>query len=363
MIQRLHGRVEDVSIINHVADSLDLCLLKIDFDEVYIFGDANDFMEYLGQNVEYTIRPDIINGEVKNVVCDLALMSTVQTVESIKNVKLIPGRIERTICNFKSRDMRMGEYYPACVALMSSYKMGSSSKAKWFDCILIDEESRQCEVRLFSGKDSTELESILSAYVGSYVRFDAEYTRYGIQTKEIVSLNYKVELSPEVVVAKEVLIDEIKKDEALALYENYTGLINILSARIDGEPGYMLVRMASEIYMINAIDSISADLDIRAMKRAVFCSRGYCSQHNKNWSKPMLNTNKALKIPGIKDDIELLYILDALCEEEPSPTKLTYIKIRNLVNDIIDIRRGVINEKDNITVGMRDAVCNLGGLL
>lgn len=363
MIQRLQGRVENLTIVNHVADSLDLCQLRIDFDEVYIYGDSDDFMQYVGQDVVYTLRPDVINGEVKNVVCEIAVVSTVQTVQSIENIKLVPGRVERTICNFSSKGIRFGEFYPGCIALMSGHQMGSSSKAKWFDCSMIDQDSRTCIVRLFSGKDSTELKNILDSFIGSYVRFDLEATRYGLQTKEISVLSYSVELSPEVTIAKEVLKAELTKDVHLAAYDKYTNLLETLSTRIDGEPGYTLVRMASEIYMINAIDAISADLDIQAMKRAVFCSRGYCTSHNKNWSKPMLNTNRALKVPGIRDDSELLYILDVMCEEEASPTKLTYIKIRNLVNDIINIRRGVINEKDNIAVGLSDVVRNVGGLL
>lgn len=363
MIQRLRGRVENITVVKHIAESLDLCSIRIDFDEVFIFGDANDYMDFLNQEVYYTIRPDVIDGNPCNVVCDIAAISNVQVVETVENVKLIPGRVQRTICNFSAKDLRMGEYYPSCVALLGGIELGSSSKAKWFDCSVIDQDSKAMQLRLFAGKESEQLETLLTSYVGSYVRFDLEMTKYGPQTKEILCLNYNVEYSPEVEVAKAVLEKEATLDPGIQDYVKYTNLIESLLTKMDGEPGYMLVRMASEIYMINAVDAISADLDIRAMKRAVFCSRGYCTSHTKNWSKPMLNTNRALKVAALRDDMELLYIIDVMCEEPASPTKQMYIKIRNMVNDIIDIRRGVINEKDSINSVVPDFVRSLGGLL
>jgi hypothetical protein len=119
--------------------------------------------------------------------------------------------------------------------------------------------------------------------------------------------------------------------------------------------------MASELYMINAIDNISTDLDIRAMRRAVICSRGYLLPKKTAWSRPMLNTNKIMTVPSLKADKELMLMVDTLSEEEASATKLTYIKIRGLVNDIIDIRRGIENEKDNSNIDDMRALLN--GLL
>ena len=56
-----------------------------------------------------------------------------------------------------------------------------------------------------------------------------------------------------------------------------------------------------------------------------------------------------MSIPSLKEDSELMFMMDVLSEEESSETKLTYIKVKGLVNDIIDIRRGVQNEKNSIS--------------
>ena len=365
MIERLQGKVENISIIKHIGDNLDLCSMQIDFDNLKIFYDANDLMQFIGQEVEYTTRPDVIDGQAELVICELAMLSTIQTVSSTENVKLIPEGNRRTMCNIEARTIRFGDFYANCVALMSGYELGSSPRAKWFDCKMIDKVSKEFTVRLFaSNVDYDRMVAILDGFVGGYVAFDLESTKYGYQTKEIVELPGTVEDSPEVVVARDIIMNLINSDAGLRDYVQKYDFMNVVSKVIDGEPGYMLVRMASELYMINAIENISTDLDIRAMKRAVICSRGYLLPRKANWSKPMLNCNRAMTVPTLKDDKELLLILDVLSEEPASETKLTYIKVKGLVNDIIDIRRGVSNEKNEISNDNFSTIVNsFNGLL
>lgn len=362
MIERLTGKVEKVKFIQRYDDGLDYCEMQIDFDEVKIFGDAAELTQFVGQDVMYTKRPDIINGKPEMVVYDLVVLSTIQTLSSNENIKLIPEGNKRTICNFESKSLRYGEYYANMIALMSDVQLGSSAKAKWFDCTLIDSVSKEFQLRLFaSNSDTDQMYDLLKSFIGSYVAFDLESTKYGYQTKEIVQLPNNVEQSPEVVVAKDIITKLIQSDEGLRDYDARFNFVENIAGVIDGEPGYHLVRMASELYMINAISDISTELDILAMKRAIICSRGYLLPKKTNWSKPMLNTNKLLTVPILKNDKELRMIIDTLCEEEPTPTKKTYIKVKGLVNDIINIRRGVENEKDSANITSMRSVLN--GLL
>lgn len=365
MIERLQGKVSNISVIQHLKDNLDLCEIQIDFDNLKIFYDANELMQFIGQDVEYTVRPDMVNGKLDNVICELAVLSTIQTVASTDNVKLIPEGNKRTMCNIESRAIRFGDFYPNCVALMSGFELGSSNKSKWFDCKMIDKVSKEFSVRLFATNvDYDRMVEVLSALKGGYVTFDLESTKYGYQTKEIIGLPNTVEESPEVVVAKEIIRNLIMSDSALQDYDRRYNVMENLAGLIDGEPGYVFVRMASELYMINAIDNISTDLDIRSMKRAVICSRGYLLPHKANWSRPFLNLNRAMSIPSLKEDSELMFMMDVLSEEESSETKLTYIKVKGLVNDIIDIRRGVQNEKNSISNDSINAMSRMfNGLL
>ena len=362
-MQYLQGKVLKMTVVKKITDGLDQCRLQIDFDDLCIFYDSNELVSFIEQEVRYTVRPDMVDGKPESVICEIAKLSTIQTVETVENIKLVPAELKRTVCNFDSTEVRFGEYYPGRVALLSSYQLGSSTKSRWFDCKLIDINSRQFDLRIFANGEYETAEAIIQECIGRYVRFDLESTKYGYQTKEIMKLPNDVEWSPEVLVAQRVIQSELEKDEALKQYCAHTKLLEVLKSQIDGEPGYMLVRVASEIYMINAIDSISSFLDVRAMKRAAVCSRGYCIATQAAWSRPTLNMNKALIVPGLKSDMELMCILDVLTAKPASPTKLTYIKIKNLVNDIIDIRRGVINETDKISANLNDVIRSLGGLL
>lgn len=362
MINRLQGKVEKISRLEEVGESLDLCEIQIGFDTFKIFYDYNDLLDYLNYDVIYTTRKDVVRGVPDLVICELAKLTTVQTVQSVENIKLVPEGTKRTMCTFDVSVARFGNFYPNVTALMSSYKLGSSPKARWFDCTMIDMYSKEFVVRKFEPEGELEaIEAMYNEAVGKYVVFDLESTRYGYQTKEMTTLPQAVEFSPEVEVAKAVLQKEISGDEALQDYCNRYDFINSILAKMDGEPGYALVRMASELYMINSIDNITTDLDIKAMKRAVICSRGYLLPHKTEWSVPMLNNTKVISIPGLKSDKEMMLILDPLSKEPASPTKLTYIKVRGLVNDIINIRRGVENEKDVADIAFATTLFN--GLL
>ncbi len=342
-----YGTCDSVRFLKNIGKGLDLCEVIIEFDAIKIFYPISELEEFVGHRVQYITRQDVIDGVEERVICEIAKVSTIQVVSSVDNIKLIPEGNSRTVCNFAIKDVRFGEFYPGRIAYLSSYKLGASRKAKWIDCTLIDKESKEFDLRIFASHDNTDdsNERMMSACVGRYVEFDMESTKYGYQTKSIEPIIADVELSPEVTVAMTVLNSEIDKDPGLISYRNLTDVINKLKDVIDGEPGYALVRIASEIYLTNAIDSISSDLDIRAMKRAAICSRGYLLPHKVKWSKTMLNTNMAVRCPQLKTDMELMYILDTLCENPPSATKRMYIKIRGLVNDIIDIRRSFNDEK------------------
>lgn len=347
MITRLEGHVEKIKFIKKVGTSLDMCEIQIDFDTLIIFYDAGELMDFLNKDVTYTTRMDVVDGTTTQVICELAMLSTIQTVNSTENIKLIPEGTKRTVCNVDSTSLKYGEIYPNVVAYLSKYVIGSSAKAKWYDATLIDINSKEFEVRMFNASAGTTVgEAYMQACLGHYVNFDLESTKFGYQTKDFVALPNEVEESPEVIVAKQVVLDIINEDDGLRAYNEKYKLIDVLRGIIDGEPGYALVRIASEIYMINAVDNISTDLDIKAMKRAAICSRGYLIPHTIEWSRPMLNTNKILQIPALKSDKELISILDVLTAETPSSTKRTYLKVRQLVDDIIKIRRSVVNEKD-----------------
>ena len=359
MQEKHKGKIDKCTFIKRFGD-VDLVEFQIGFDLIKAWGDFSEYNQLVDKPVWYTTRIDIIDGQSCLVVAQIAEIKKVNVVEKVDNIKLIPIGNKRDICNFSISTIRNGDFIPACVALLCSWESRSSAKTTWIDCKMIDADSREFVLRIFTRNIKERAEKSIDSWVGKYVSFDLKATQYGYQTEEISPMLEEIVLSPEVEVAKTILMNEIVQDDALISYEKANSLLNILMNTIDGEPGYMLVRMASEIFMINSLENISSNFSTRSMKRAVICSRGYLKPHQKPWSKSMFNTNLAIKVKELGDDTELIAMLDVATEAEISPTKQLYITIRNMVDDIIKIRRGNY-VKENIVSDISQS--SFGGLL
>ena len=81
--------------------------------------------------------------------------------------------------------------------------------------------------------------------------------------------------APEVDIATNVLVNEISKDAELQEYCNTYDFMHVLSEHINIELGYELVYMAAEIAIINEFENMTDTYDFKAMRRAVFATRGY----------------------------------------------------------------------------------------
>ena len=347
MQEKHNGVIEKVTLVKSVG-TCDLVELRIGFDHIKAWGDFSEYNQLVDKNVWYTTRHDVIEGVECLVIAQIAELKKVNVVESVKNVKLIPLGNKREVCNCSIKNTRNGDFYPGCVALLCDHEAKSSAKTTWIDCKMIDADSREFVLRIFTKNIQATAEKAIAGWHGKYVQFDMKVTQYGYQTEEIDVLQDEIVLSPEVEVARNIIMQEMLNDAALMEYEKKVGILNILTNTIDSEPGYALVRIASEIFMINSLENISSNFDIKAMKRAAICSRGYYRPSQKSWSKSLLNTNLALKVKELGDDEELIHILDVMTETEVSPTKHLYIAIRNVVDDILKIRSGTYVSKDFI---------------
>lgn len=357
MINKLTGHVESVKVIAQISGGFCECDIVIDFDEYKIFYERDIILSYVDKDVFYNVRPDVVHGQNCNVICEIALVTEVMTVDANKASKLIPIDSRRPICNFRINDIKFGEFKPNCIAILTKYTMGHSRKAKWYDCEMLDSQSHIFEVRLFSPQaDPTKPQDDMNVLINGYVEFDIESTKYGYQTEEFRAIAQKIEASPEVAIARTVVENTVNADAALLKFVTDNKLFEYLDTFVDAEPGYAYVRMASEIYLIEALANITNDIDERSLKRAVVCSYSYVIPHNDPWSRNIINVTKILKYTELRSDNILKSLLDITYEQECSTSKLLYMAIKNMVSQIIDIRRGVKHEEaDNLIAGYRAA--------
>lgn len=338
----MYGNVERITFVENIAEGVDLCKVAIDFDEPYIFYDWNKLHEFVGKYVEYSTRMDFYKNEKIVVICNIAEVYKVNTVDKVEGIKLIPENDKVRIgCTIDISSVKFGDTVCGCVAFLSDYKKGSSEKAQWIDCKVIDMHSKVFTLRIFVRGEMVEgvsAENAVEAKVGKYVKFDLSSTNYGFQTSCIELENIPVTHPPEVDVAVAIINEAVVGDSELIDYMITYDYINQLKGLINGELGYDLVFVAAEIQEIQALQNISNYYDTKLMIRAAVTSRGYLLPTITKFSRSVLNINKLLRTKLGKER-DLLLLLDPLAEEDVSPTKRMYMRIASLVNEIINDRR------------------------
>jgi hypothetical protein len=362
----LLGNVKSVTLVEHVEDNLDLCKIKIEFDELYIFGRYTDVLDFVGKDVEYTVRKDIYKGEVLKLVANVYEKIVIQSVPMTREVVLIPpDRSERAIANFSIESLRYGDTTIEAIGLMSAWEHGSSAKAKWVDFTIVDKFSKAFSVRKFitlGEEKEFDVDEYMNAQLGRYIQFDLEYTKYGYQTRGIRPLNIDAVVPPEVAIAKTILARSIADDVGLAKFAQETQIIEKLEKKLFYEPGYLLVYIAAEMIVIDALCNISRSYDKALLKRVAIASRMYAiSPVGATYSRPIANVIGTLRTCLAKDK-GLMLILDVLAAKE-SPEKSMYIFINQFVTKVLNERRGLHNEEASTDASYNEFYDIFGSLL
>lgn len=359
----LYGKVENVELVEHIAQKLDLMKIAIDFDVVYAFGDYNEYIEFLGKEVQYDTRQDVYKGQIITVVASIINKYIVQTINKTEDIKLLTGNTERPVCNFAIGDLPFGDVVYGAICFFSSYTVGKSVKARWFDCTMVDKNGKVFILKIFADRTNGEFttEELLDAKIGHYVTFDISLTKYGYQTEMINLVDIEVGVAPEVLAAEEILNNAIAKDSVIQNYVSMCDLMNIIKKTMRIELGAEFIYMAAELSLIQSLENISDVYDFQAMRRAVFATRGYLLPHNTEFSKAVLNVTKAART-DMKLDKEVLLMLDPVAEEPASKTKECYYRLCKLAEDTINERRG-INEEIEETSSSRNAIELLNNVL
>lgn len=351
MIEKSRGHVESASVVKQVRPGLSECLIQIDFSEYVIFYDPMVLMSYINHDVTYLTRPDIINGVEREVICEIALISEVVALPATENtMKLVPVDVKRPVCNFNIKDVKFGEFKPKCVGLLTKIALGESPRASWFDCDVLDAYGHMFKLRIFMKTSEVEKMSEYEAMVNGYIEFDIESTKYGFQTSEISAMSNKVEESPEIAIARDVVLKYVQSDSLLNQMFTELDISSAFTNFVDTEPGYIWVRIASELYFIDTIDNTTSGINTLAMKRATICTRLFTLVHKYPWSHNIINVTKLSKFKELTSDEDLREIVDVYYDKAPSDTKLLYYKVRGIVANIIDIRRGLQNEENSRNV-------------
>ena len=343
------GTVRKVTLVERINDDVDYCKVQIDFTEYGAYIKFAELEEFLNSKVEYTTRTTMHNGELVQVIVNFLYHEVIRSVEcDISTVKLIPEVTQRGYCDFDVANFKVGDFEKGSVVLLTNYEFGSSPRATWVNMTCLDRHSKSFNLRLFTRELDTggkPLEKILEECKGNFIEVDINSTRYGLQTDSFQLFRVNDTLPEEVILAKKVIEKVLAGDTELDAFVQKYNLVEYLSGVIEVDIGYHLVNIASELRVIEALDSITDGYNIKLLKRAAIVSRACLLPSNQQFSNSLLNVTKVLN-SGLKTDRELLVLLD-VASREPSPNKSIYLKIREFVQTINNERRRINEETDS----------------
>lgn len=348
------GTVESLTLIKHIKEGLDFCDIVIDGIPYKIFGSHNENMQFINKRVLFETRPDMYDGKVIEVVANVVEKSVIQTVAEETGTKLIPNESNvRPVCNHALDSIQPGDRLRDVIVYLSNVTVDSSPRAKWYDLSVVDAKSKVYSVRYFSRKQAQGVneEQTLQAWVGGYIVLNMlALTKYGLQvegSEELPAIKvYHVDvlMPPEVEVAINIINGAVREDMQLLSYMNKYNYIDKLKTVIDIEPGFHLVRVATELMIIKMISNVTNIYPEQTLVRAAICARGYLIDRKNDYSKVVLNVNRIARTDLIKDTA-LIDCVDVM-SEHTSPVKRIYIEIAKFANFIVDERRGLIDEKE-----------------
>lgn len=359
----LSGKVNTVELIEHIQDHLDYCNIEIDMVLYKVFYDYGDLLNFSGKTVLYDTMYDVYKGNTITRIANLAEKKVIQTLDKVSDIKLIPSNAtSRVVCNFDAETIRYGDRIPGSIGFLAGCEFKDSGKGIWYELEIVDMNAKRIFAKIFlqRNRDNTSISATIEGLVGNYIKFTLMSSTYGFQTDELELYPVDVVEPPEVIVAEEQIRQCIEQDEALMSYCRKYDFISFLKDVIDGEKGYHLVRIASEIALINSITNISELYSRNVLIRAAIASRGYLLPAKDVYSRPVINVNKVLTTE-LKTDRELITILDVLSKKS-TVNKRMYIKISEMVLDIIKERRTAKHEMEQDYATFIDGF-HVGGLL
>lgn len=364
------GTITEVTTVQYIKEGLSrLQVTMDDFSTYTVFGNTNEYLQYVDKEVEFDVREDVVNGVVEEVICQIAVKSIVQTINSngdsvddFEGSTLIPESSKAVdIISFDHKSLKSGDVAKAQIVLVSGFMPGKSTFAKWTDFTCLDVNSKAFNLRLFTNSD--EIDEFRKKVVGKYAMVDIKNEpRWGLQVAgDMEVYEAEVQIPSEALLSAFKLSMIVKRDEQLESYCKKYDFIDTLKRTIYFEPGYHLVEMAAEIMLINTLCSIFESYNKNLLYRMVFASRGYLTGSNTNLSNPIVNYHKVIT-SDLREDIDLIRMIDITGGvEEGDLDKEAYLSVRRQVTSIMKGRRG-IHETHKLNTSIADIDGEFSGL-
>lgn len=316
----------DIKKIDSLQDGSDVLEVTIDnmTNALWIYPMA-DAVPYIGKEVIVSYRNDMYLGQIRPFVNTFVLPCKVSTLDKKDGIKLYANATDN-FSNMSFNDIACGETKNGCIVYCISQKFETSEKSVWVTLLVRDKMFRVAKLRLFHYDKSID-------FSGSYIICAMTRNDYGFKTDMVAPAVGECPDNYEIKIAEEFILNYFAGDDAAMQYITKMHLIAYMKDYMDVEKGYIVVRLAQELSLCDALYNITNGVDIKAISHALLADKSFVRNPKSVLSESARNVHAALGHAWPAPEI-VLTLLDASCANAPGEKDI-YLSIKSTVNNII----------------------------
>lgn len=320
-----------IEIVEKSGNGYTLLLVRFDDgSEAYWYYDYADSLQYINQDVIVEFRKDVYNGELREFIKTFTVPTVVRTLDKQDNIKLYIESVDNN-SNLSFNEIQPGETRSGAIVYCISCEFKSSPNAVWQEFIIRDKSMHVAKLRLFDYNNES------ANFAGTYIVTDLSRNKYGFQTDMVAPVTGTMMENPEITVAEQFVRNYFAEDTVALSYIAETHLFELMRDHVDYEKGYAIVRMASELAMVDSLKNITKDVDIVSIGQAILCSYGHYTRSS-HLSNSVNNITLMLRFQ-FPDRVLVGQLLDTALEDKPKEYPI-YSNIQNTVAALLEIRKG-----------------------
>ncbi|MCM1219025.1 MAG: hypothetical protein NC548_31470 [Lachnospiraceae bacterium] len=319
-----------------LSDSTNGDLLEVTIDNSITalwFYDYADSMQFLNQEVIVEYRKDVYDGQLRQFIKTFTVPTVVNTLEKQDGFKLYLDQQDNE-CNLAFSEIQSGETRPGCIVFCVAQEYKSSAHAVWMELLIRDKTMHVAKLRIF------DYESDKIELAGHYIIGELSRNKYGFQTDRVVVAPGEIRRNPEIDIALQFIKNYFSTDVPIMTFLNQTNLLEAMLKHVDYEEGYVLVRLAMELAMCEALNNITKDVDVQAIGQILLLSYAHLARPSSVLSPVVNNVFLAQQVMLSNRRLVVTCLDECLAEHEPE-----YAVVKNIqssVAKILEIRKGCL---------------------
>lgn len=325
-----------ITKLEDLSGGIEILLVTIDEDiKAYMIFNYADSLQFLNQEVIVSYRKDIYQGKIETFINTLTIPVKVTTLDKEDNIKLYTEQTDNN-SNVCIADLQYGQTMIGAIlyCVASSY---NSKNTVWMELKVRDRAGKISTLRLF------DPESYKLRYDGIYIKANIKRSKWGLTSEAIAPMSLEFAPNPELKICRVFIERYFLEDHVMGNILDRTKLLDHMESHIDIELGYLLVRAAIEINILEGLKDVFKEVDFKAVSYAILMQYGYVTKEEAGSYSTLLKSitfTLQQKMPADTAS-KVLSILDVNEEGmEPTAEKRLFSKINDLAKEIINIRKG-----------------------